>query len=186
MGVTGKGGELPSILFSGKVLFKAQEGSRGLSVLLMEGKRRGDPYPPLLEPQSCPRCWGSPSAHWHPRVQTNKCFPSAPGEENWEGGCVAVLQVQGHVAASGTLKDPTEDASWDNPTWQLPKRQIMTHNHPPPPPHAPGSLPHTFTGSHVTCLVTSVWVKMCLMKPNLERTPQCHETARASPISADR
>ena len=69
----------------------------------MEGKRRGDPYPPLLEPQSCPRCWGSPSAHWHPHVQTNKCFPSAPGEENWEGGCVAVLQVQGH---RGCIRDP--------------------------------------------------------------------------------
>ena len=141
------------------------------------------------------RCWNHSPAHvaggplqpigTHMSKLTN-AFQAPRGKRIGRVGVLQSSKFRVTVAASGTLKDPTEDASWDNPTWQLPKRQITTQAHPPPPPQAPGSLPHKFTGSHVTCLVTSVWVKMCLMKPNLERNLQCQERAAASSISADR
>ena len=63
------------------------------------------------EPQSCPHCQRSPLAHRHPLVQTNKCFPSAPGGKELGGRvCLlmvaeepAALQVQGH---RGCIRDP--------------------------------------------------------------------------------
>lgn len=130
-----------------------------------------------LEPQSCPHCQQSLQPIGTHLPKLINAFQAPQGEKNWEGASPNSCR-----RTHSPPRDSTEDASWDNPTWQLPKHQIMT----PLPPHTPSSLPHTFTGSHITCLVTSVWVKMCLMKPNLERNPQCQGRTAASFISADR
>lgn len=137
-------------------------------------------------------CWNHSPAHvaggplqpigTHVSKLTN-AFQAPQGEENWESGCVSAFQVQGH---RGCIRDPERlyrrcklgQSNVAAP--QMPDHD--THTPPTPPPHAPGSLPLTFTGSHVTCLVTSVWVKMCLMKPNLERNPQCQERAAPPPF----